>query len=152
MAYDLLKALASGVAGPAWFAPLEGLLMPPGVFEIVMLAVMAMLIFFMFRNSKKRKADLEAMREKMVPGVEVMTNFGLFGTLVSVDEDTNVAEVETSPGTIVRVHRQTLSRLVEETPAAADADADELPVESSIDTDATAADTTRRPAKSDGAE
>jgi preprotein translocase subunit YajC len=41
-----------------------------------------------------------------------MTNFGLFGKLLSIDEATNVAEVETTPGTIVRVHRQTLSKVV----------------------------------------
>jgi preprotein translocase subunit YajC len=41
-----------------------------------------------------------------------MTNFGLFGKLLSVDDVTNVAEIETSPGTIVRVHRQTLSKVV----------------------------------------
>jgi preprotein translocase subunit YajC len=128
--------------------------MPFGPFEIVLLAVMAMLIFFMFRNSKKRKAEMEAMREKMVPGVEVMTNFGLFGTLLSVDDETNVAEVETSPGTVVRVHRQTLTRVVDDTPVAADADADveELPAEPAVIDDTPVSDTTRRPAKSDGAE
>jgi preprotein translocase subunit YajC len=41
-----------------------------------------------------------------------MTNFGLFGKLLSVDEVTNVAEIETSPGVIVKVHRQTLSKVV----------------------------------------
>jgi len=52
-----------------------------------------------------------------------MTNFGLFGKLLSIDEATNVAEIETSPGTIVRVHRQTLSKVVtpeELTPATGD--------------------------------
>ncbi|MEJ1230623.1 MAG: preprotein translocase subunit YajC [Galbitalea sp.] len=47
-----------------------------------------------------------------MPGVDVMTNFGLFGKLLSINEVTNVAEIETSPGTIVRVHRQTLSKVV----------------------------------------
>ena len=121
-------------------------------YTLVLLALLAVMIFFMFRNSKKRKAEMETMREKMVPGVEVMTNFGLFGTLIAVDDDTNVAQVETSPGTIVRVHRQTLSRVVEDTPVAAETSADELPAEPVLGDDASAADTTRRPAKSDGAE
>ncbi len=122
-------------------------------YTLVLLALLAVMIFFMFRNSKKRKAEMEATREKMVPGVEVMTNFGLFGTLVSVDEDTNVAELETSPGAIVRVHRQTLSRVVEETSTVAEADADALPAEPALgDETATTTDTTRRPAKSDGTE
>lgn len=97
---------------------------------IVMLGVLALLIFFMFRNSRKRKADLEMLQEKMVPGAEVMTNFGLFGTLVAVDDDTNVATIETSPGNTVRVHRQTLARVVEDEPIVDDVDddvADETP-------------------------
>jgi preprotein translocase subunit YajC len=122
------------------------------VYTIVLLALLAVMIFFMFRNSKKRKAEMEAVREKMVPGVEVMTNFGLFGLLVSVDDDTNVASIETSPGTIVRVHRQTLSRVVEETTAAAPADADELPAEPVLGDETPAVDPTRRTGKSDGTE
>ncbi len=74
--------------------------------------IIVLVIGFMFwssRRNRKRQADL---RTAIVPGVEVMTNFGLFGKLLSVDEATNVAEVETSPGTIIRVHRQTLSKVV----------------------------------------
>ena len=79
---------------------------------IAMLAIAAVLIFFMFRNSRKRKQQAEELAAKIVPGVEVMTNFGLFGTLKSVDEISNVAELETSPGVIVKVHRQTLAKVV----------------------------------------
>jgi len=81
---------------------------------IVMLGVLALLIFFMFRNSRKRKSDAAMLQDKMLPGAEVMTNFGLFGTLVSIDEENNVATIETSPGSTVRVHRQTLARVVED--------------------------------------
>ena len=79
---------------------------------IGMLAVLAVLVFFMFRNSRKRKAQQEELRQKIVPGAEVMTNFGLYGTLISVDEVTNVAELEVTPGTIVRVHNQTIAKVV----------------------------------------
>jgi preprotein translocase subunit YajC len=85
------------------------------LFNIALLAVLAVLVFFMFRNNKKRKADAEALKAQIVPGVEVMTNFGLFGTLLSIDEPSNVAEIETSPGNVVRVHRQTVAKVV--TPA-----------------------------------
>lgn len=79
---------------------------------IGMLVILAVLIFFMFRNSRKRKAQQEELQAKIVPGAEVMTNFGLFGTLKSIDELSNVAEIETSPGNIIRVHRQTLAKVV----------------------------------------
>jgi preprotein translocase subunit YajC len=66
----------------------------------------------MFRNSRKRKQQQEELKSQIVPGVEIMTNFGMFGTLKSVDEISNVAEVETSPGNVMRVHRQTIARVV----------------------------------------
>ncbi|WP_431277384.1 preprotein translocase subunit YajC [Leifsonia poae] len=80
---------------------------------IVMVVVLAALIFFMFRNSRKRQKEASETRSKMVPGVDVMTNFGLYGKLLSINEDDNIAEIETSPGNIVRVHRQVLARVVE---------------------------------------
>ena len=86
---------------------------------IVMLAVLALLIFFMFRNSKKRKQSTAELQDKMVPGAEVMTNFGLFGTLVAIDEENNIAFLEIAPGTTVRLHRQTLARVVEDDETAA---------------------------------
>ncbi len=89
---------------------------------IVIFAVLVIgFMIFSSRRNRKRQADL---REAIVPGVEVMTNFGLFGKLLSIDEATNVAEIETTPGTIVRVHRQTLSKVVtpdELAPATGDA-------------------------------
>ncbi|MBH0009265.1 preprotein translocase subunit YajC [Salinibacterium sp. SWN1162] len=82
--------------------------------SIAMLAILGVLIFFMFRNSRKRKAQQEELREQMVPGVEVMTNFGLFGTLITMDTAKNEAEIEISNGVIVKVHSQTLAKVVTE--------------------------------------
>ena len=79
---------------------------------IGMLAILAVLIFFMFRNSRKRKAQIEELRTQIVPGAEVMTNFGLYGTLISLDETSKVAELEIAPGNIVRVHSQTIAKVV----------------------------------------
>ena len=82
-------------------------------FTIIMLAVLAVLIFFMFRNSRKRQADARELQSKVAPGAKVMTNFGVFGTILSIDEDENQVLLETSPGTILTVHRQTVARVVE---------------------------------------
>jgi len=85
--------------------------------NIALVVVLALFVIYAFRNSRKAKAKQAELKSQIVPGVEVMTNFGLFGTLVSVDEVSNVAEIETSPGNIVRVHRQTLAKVVTETEA-----------------------------------
>ena len=81
--------------------------------NIGLFALLAIVINFMFRNSRKRRADAEALQTKMVPGAEIMTQTGIFGTLISIDEDTNQAIIETTPGTKLRVHRQVLARVVE---------------------------------------
>lgn len=80
---------------------------------VVMLAVLAVLVFFMFRNGRKRKAEQEKLQSTMVPGADVMTNFGLYGTIVSIDEVDNKVALEIAPGTVVQLHRQTVARVIE---------------------------------------
>jgi preprotein translocase subunit YajC len=79
---------------------------------VVILVVAVLLIGFMIFSSRRNRKRQQDLRSAIVPGVEVMTNFGMFGKLLSIDEATNVAEIETVPGTIIRVHRQTLSKVV----------------------------------------
>lgn len=83
-----------------------------------MLAILAVLIFFMFRNGQKRKRDQEALQSKVAPGAEVMTNFGLFGTILTMDEDDNKVALEVAPGTVLTVHRQTIARVIDDVDAA----------------------------------
>ena len=82
-------------------------------FTLIMLAVLAVLIFFMFRNSRKRQADARELQSKVQPGARVMTNFGVFGTILSIDEDENQVLLETTPGTVITVHRQTVARVID---------------------------------------
>lgn len=84
---------------------------------LLMLAVVAVLVLFMIRNNRKRKRDAAEMATKFLPGAEVMTTFGLYGTLVSIDEDANTVLLETSPKVTVKLHRQAISRVVTEAPA-----------------------------------
>lgn len=84
---------------------------------LVMLAVLAVLVFFMFRNGRKRQKDQAALQSQMVAGAEVMTNFGMYGTILSIDEEANKVALEIAPGTVVHLHRQTIARVVEPTVA-----------------------------------
>ncbi len=83
---------------------------------ILMLAVLAVLVFFMIRNNRKRKRDAEELATKFLPGAEVMTSFGLYGTIVSIDTAENVVVLETSPKVTVKLHRQAVSRVVKDAP------------------------------------
>lgn len=75
--------------------------------------LIVVLVFFMFRNSRKRRRDQAELQAKMAPGVQIMLTFGVYAKLVSIDEENNVAEVEIADGTVIKVHRQTLGRVVE---------------------------------------
>jgi len=80
---------------------------------VVMLVVLAVLIFFMFRNSRKRQRDLANLQSKVVVGADVMTNFGVYGRILSMDEESNEVLLETTPGTVLKLHRQVIARVVE---------------------------------------
>jgi preprotein translocase subunit YajC len=84
-------------------------------FTIGLLALVAVMIFFMFRSSRRRRREAEEMQAKLLPGAEIMTQHGIYGTLVSVDEEKNEAIVETTPGTRLRLHRQVIARVVDPT-------------------------------------
>ncbi len=85
--------------------------MDQSIFLIVIIVAFAA---FMFYSSRKRKKQQAEIADKMVPGARVMLSFGLYGTLLSVNDEKVTADVEIAPGTVVTVHRQTLSRVVDD--------------------------------------
>jgi preprotein translocase subunit YajC len=95
-------------------------------FSLMMMAVLALLVFFMFRNSRKQRQTQLELQEKLVPGAKVMTSFGLYATLVSIDDDTNVAVIKTGKSTTLEVHRQVLTKVIEDEVASDDASAEEI--------------------------
>ena len=113
-------------------------------FTLILLAgLLVVMIFFTWRSSRKRKADAEEMQTKLQPGAEIMTQHGIFGTLISLDDEKNEAIIETTPGTRLRVHRQTVSRVIEpELEPIDDEVVDEADVETSVEVDDTPTDTT----------
>jgi preprotein translocase subunit YajC len=80
---------------------------------IALVLVLVVMVIFMVRNSRKRKRDAEELQNKFVPGAEVMTQHGIYGTLISIDDEKNEAIIETTPGTRLRVHRQTVARVID---------------------------------------
>lgn len=82
--------------------------------EFALIAVAGVLIVFMFLSSRRRRREMDTMRAKIVPGAEVMTGQGIFGTLISLDEDKNEAIIETTPGVQLRIHSQAIAKVVED--------------------------------------
>ncbi|WP_248278873.1 preprotein translocase subunit YajC [Brevibacterium sp. 'Marine'] len=89
---------------------------------LIPLALAALLIFFLFNSRRKQKARAEQIKSGLVPGATVMTTFGVFGTVLSIDEENNQVTIESGPGTVLRVHRQAIGQ-IENNQAAAPVDA-----------------------------
>lgn len=81
--------------------------------NLVLFALFAVVILMMFRKNKKAKAAAAEKQSKLAPGVDIMTNFGLFGHVVGVDTDNNKVRMEVSPGVVVEVHSQTVAKIME---------------------------------------
>jgi preprotein translocase subunit YajC len=84
------------------------------IFSLLLPLALAFLIFTMFRRQRKTQQQVKEMRTQMEPGTEVMTQFGLFGTIVSIDQENNKAVLELSPGNLATVHTQALSKVVQQ--------------------------------------
>jgi preprotein translocase subunit YajC len=75
-------------------------------------AVLVVLVLFMFRNGRKRQRDAATLAESLKPGAEVMTTFGVYGTIESVDEAENKLVLRTGPTSELTIHRQAVARVV----------------------------------------
>lgn len=87
--------------------------------NILLFVLLGVFIFMMFRRNKKAQQQQAQLQSQFAPGVDVMTSFGLFGRIVSMDEAENKVVLELSPGNLATVHRQAVTKVVE-APAAED--------------------------------
>lgn len=93
--------------------------------SVILLVLAGVMVFFVFRNSKKRQTEALKLQDSVVPGAEVMTGSGIFGTVVAIDPiDELKVQIETSPGTVLTVHRQAIAKVVTAEEVTAD-DADD---------------------------
>lgn len=79
-------------------------------------------LYLMTRRTRKMQKEATAFRENLVPGQEVMTGSGLFGTVVAAEGDR--VTLETSPGVTSQWLRAAVAKLVEP-PVVDDEPADE---------------------------
>lgn len=91
------------------------------IMTILLFVMLGIFIFMMFRRNKKTQQQQASLQSQFAPGIEVMTSFGLYGRIVSIDDEDNKVVLELSPGNLATVHRQAVTKIVE--PAADEAHA-----------------------------
>lgn len=84
---------------------------------IVLLALLVFMFWSSRNRMKKQKAEQEAKARQTVPGAEVLLQGGLYGTIVEYDVENldQPAVVEIAPGVQIKVHSQSILRIVSPT-------------------------------------
>jgi preprotein translocase subunit YajC len=83
------------------------------IMTILLFVMLGLFIFMMFRRNKKTQQQQATLQSQFAPGIEVMTSFGLYGRIVSIDDENNKVLLELSPGNVATVHRQSVTKIVE---------------------------------------
>ncbi len=81
--------------------------LPTLLFIVLAGAAFYMLII---RPGKKRQQAQQQMAATLIPGAEVMTTAGVFGTVVSVTDDE--VGMEIAPGVVMRILPAAVARVV----------------------------------------
>jgi preprotein translocase subunit YajC len=87
--------------------------------------VLIVLVFYLLilRPQRRRQQTMSATQAALRVGTEVMLGSGIYGRVASVDAEETTILVEVAPGTVVKVARQAVIRIIEpvgDDPAALD--------------------------------
>ncbi|GAA1046438.1 preprotein translocase subunit YajC [Rothia amarae] len=85
------------------------------LFMILLMGIFVVMLFILpARRQRKVQQELKQRQDQLVPGTRVMTNFGLFGSVVEVNRDENYVLLNIAADTVVKVHLSTVTTLVDE--------------------------------------
>jgi preprotein translocase subunit YajC len=79
-------------------------------FVLPIIILIALFYFLLIRPQRKRTQQAQQVRSNLVPGVEVMTTFGLYATVVEVHDNEVVLEV--APGVRSRFASAAVGKVV----------------------------------------
>jgi preprotein translocase subunit YajC len=82
--------------------------------SLILLLALPVVLYLMMRSQRRKVSQQQAVQRGAEVGDEIMTSSGIFGTIVSEDEDRDTVEVEIAPGTRITMIRAGISRIVTE--------------------------------------
>ena len=72
-------------------------------FLIMIVAIFAIMYFFMIRPQQKKQKEIQKFRNSLEPGMEVVTYGGLHGTIKEIDDAKNIVVLEIARDVKVKV-------------------------------------------------
>jgi preprotein translocase subunit YajC len=97
--------------------------------------ILIALVFWLLivRPQRRRQQTMQETQKALRVGTEVMLGSGIYGTVAAADEEESTILVEVAPGTVLKVARQAVIRIID--PVVDDAPAADGPESSHEDPD-----------------
>jgi len=74
-------------------------------FIIMMVAIFAIMYFFMIRPQQKRQKEIQNFQNSLAEGTEVVTGGGIYGTVKKIDLAKGIIEVKIADGVVIKVDK-----------------------------------------------
>lgn len=74
-------------------------------FLVMIIAIFAIMYFFMIRPQQKRQKEIQKFRDSLRPGMEVVTAGGVHGTIKEINEVSNTVTLEIAPDVKVKIEK-----------------------------------------------
>ena len=74
-------------------------------FLLMMVAIFAIMWFFMIRPQQKRQKEIQNFRAGITRGTQIVTAGGIYGTVKDIDEAANKLKVEIANGICIQVDK-----------------------------------------------
>ena len=86
-------------------------------FIIMMVAIFAIMYFFMIRPQQKRQKEIQKFQNSLAEGAEVVTGGGIYGVVKKIDLATGIIEVKIADGVVIKVDKSYVYKDMSSTPA-----------------------------------
>ena len=74
-------------------------------FIIMMVAIFAIMYFFMIKPQQKRQKEIQNFQNSLQEGTPVLTGGGIYGTVKKIDLATGIIEVKIADGVVIKVDK-----------------------------------------------
>ena len=74
-------------------------------FIIMMVAIFAIMYFFMIKPQQKRQKEIQNFQNSLQEGAQVVTGGGIYGTVKKIDLATGIVEVKIADGVVIKVDK-----------------------------------------------
>ena len=85
-------------------------------FLIMMVAIFAIMYFFMIKPQQKRQKEIQNFQNSLQEGTQVVTGGGIYGIVKKIDLASGIIEVKIADGVVIKVDKSYVYKDTASTP------------------------------------